>query len=158
MRRLIAIGLVVFAAAPFLTMPAVAGADCNRSKFGVQCEIDYRVSPAQVETLRFGIRNNFGAPGARNYVETEAGWLDSDNNRDHRRWNGRVGKPFVRYWRGFANYWRACVRASRPRFVCTPWAYRGPRPLGSPGELLFPDGAGRGGRPLRRALSLRPLS
>jgi hypothetical protein len=138
MKRLIVIGLAAFSGATLIAVPSDAEAGCNRTKFGVQCDIDYRVSPAQVETLSFGIRNNYGPPGARNYVETNAGWLDSDNNSDHRHWNGRVGKAGTRYWRGFARYWRACVRASRPRFVCTPWAYQGPPPLGSPGELLFP--------------------
>ena len=28
----------------------------------------------------------------RNYVHTDRDWLDSDNHRDHSRWNGHVGR------------------------------------------------------------------
>lgn len=127
------IGLAASAVATLLAMPADAAADCKRTKSGAHCLITYLASPGAPQELHFTIRNNSGDPDSRNAVRTNVGWLDIDNNRDHRHWHGPAGKAGQRYWRGFAKYWRACTNTwIEDQFVCTPWAYRGPPPLGTP--------------------------
>jgi hypothetical protein len=117
--------------------PAQAGTKCGRYKQGAGCRVSYYIFPSRTDTLRFEIRNNYaGLEGRRNYVHTDRGWLDSDNDRDHSRWRGHVGRAGKFYWRGYAKYWRACTEATRPRFACTPWVGQGPRPLGSPFDVL----------------------
>lgn len=142
MRRLFAIAVAALVAATLQATPAAAAktkTDCNRTKYGAQCTVRYSVFP-RYDTMKFGIRNNYGSPGYRNSVSTTRGWLDSDNDSDHRRWNKRVGRANKDYWRGWAKYWRACTRASSPKYVCTPWVGQGPRPLGNWWELYRPWG------------------
>src|SRR5262245_4495061 len=126
MRRLIVIGLAAFAAATLLATPANAATKCTRTAAHAYCAVGYYIFPSTNDTLGFEIRNN--SPGLefrRNYVYTDRGWLDSDNDRDHSHWKGHVGRWGRFYWRGFARYWRACTVATRPHFACTPWVYQG---------------------------------
>jgi hypothetical protein len=117
--------------------PAQAGTKCGRYKQGAGCRVSYYIFPSTTDTLRFEIRNNYaGLERRRNYVYTDRGWLDSDNDRDHSHWKGHVGRAGKFYWRGWAKYWRACTEATRPHFACTPWVGQGPRPLGSPFDIL----------------------
>jgi hypothetical protein len=133
--RALVVGAVLMAG--FAANPAQAGTKCSRSKQTAHCAVGYYIFPSRTDTLSFEIRNNSeGLEGRRNYVYTDRGWLDSDNDRDHSRWNGHVGRWGRFYWRGYAKYWRACTDATRPRFACTPWVGQGPRPLGSPFDVL----------------------
>ena len=117
--------------------PAQAGTKCGRYKQGAGCRVSYYIFPSTTDTLRFEIRNNYeGLERRRNYVYTDHGWLDSDNDRDHSHWKGHVGHAGRFYWRGWAKYWRACTEATRPHFACTPWVGQGPQPLGSPFDIL----------------------
>jgi len=142
MKRTIALAVAALAAMALMALPAApaeAKTTCKRSKYGASCKVTYRVIP-RYETMRFGIRNNYGGRGYRNSVETDRGWLDTDNDADHRRWTPRFGRSNRRYWRGWAPYWRACVGATHPRYVCTPWVGRGPAPLGDWRDFFKPFG------------------
>jgi hypothetical protein len=137
MKRLIVIGLATFAGTALLAPPADAAPECYRYASGAKCTVTYKDYPSHLTSVSLTIRNNKpGLGGARNYVRPSGGWLDSDSNRDHRRWNGRVGRSGGMYWRGWAKYWRACARG-QSGFVCTPWMGQGPKPLGHPLDVLF---------------------
>jgi hypothetical protein len=134
---MLALIVAALALAAFAATPAHAGTKCSRGTQGARCAVSYYIFPSTTDTLSFEIRNNSeGLERRRNYVYTDRGWLDSDNDRDHSHWKGHVGRWGKFYWRGWAKYWRACTVATRPHFACTPWVGQGPRPLGSPFDIL----------------------
>jgi hypothetical protein len=100
---------------------------CDRTMVGIGCQVQYEPYITKVDTMYFGVRNNYGEAGVRNLVHTDRGWLDGTNDVTKRTWHGHLGR---RAWRGRYKLWRACVLAWRPHFACTGWVWQGPPPFG----------------------------